>query len=255
MATPNVVVAEAWWRTPSAAPGALTGNKLAAIQQRLRDAKRPEISWHIILNNHASTRPKECGGKLCTSVTQCKQFSRVGPMHRCLLTLPNSYAADDGKVVCVEGIASDKKTAGEDACCLAFAVLCSDFDKLQDVVLRSAHYTVSREELINDLAQIVTQIPSATVQPLAEHHAASGATFEGTLQDVPAAADWEYHGTPLDATEIEFLRLVDQNDETVNAWGFPDGGDREHCSAFWRTGPGRVFGLPADLLNPWQGLE
>jgi hypothetical protein len=45
---------------------------------------------------------------------------------------------------------------------------------------------------------IVTQIPSATVQPLAEHHASSGATFEGTRLRGPSGGwrlgnqDWQY---------------------------------------------------------------
>jgi hypothetical protein len=164
-----------------------------AIQTRLQEVKKPEIRWHIIVNNHASTRPQACGGKLCESVTQCKQFDRRGAMHRCLLTLPNSYAADDGKEVCAAGFADNKKEADENACCAVFAILCSDLrGGLPQVILRSSHYNVSPQELVDDIVGIINgdgpgSGPSATVPPLAEHHAASGATFAGTLQDVPVA--------------------------------------------------------------------
>jgi hypothetical protein len=114
-------------------------------------------------------------------------------MHRCLLTLPNSYAADDGKEVCAAGFADNKKEADENACCAVFAILCSDLrGGLPQVILRSSHYNVSPQELVDDIVGIINgdgpgSGPSATVPPLAEHHAASGATFAGTLQDVPEA--------------------------------------------------------------------
>jgi hypothetical protein len=72
-----------------------------------------------------------------------------------------------------------------------------------------------------------------------------------------------YYGEE-EEVEQEFLRHFAQNDEhehapneTLNAWGFPDGDDREHCTSFWREGPGRLMRLPADLLhpNPWAGLQ
>ena len=85
MAAPNVVVSDAASGAPSATSGALDGiqHAIPQIQERLKLAKLDHMKWHTILNNHASTRPKALGGKLCESVTACKQFDRVGTMHRC----------------------------------------------------------------------------------------------------------------------------------------------------------------------------
>jgi hypothetical protein len=174
--TPNVLVA-----------GAIQQH---AIYQRLQRAKVDNIRWHIVLNNHASTRPKEHGGKLCNSITACKQFDRVGTRYRCRLKLPNSYTPDDGREVSATAVAAVKETASEDACCKVFARLCSDLHGLRRVIFRSVHYNVPCQELVDDIVAIINNThdggPSATVRPLAEHHAASGATFAGTLQDVPA---------------------------------------------------------------------
>ena len=85
-----------------AAPGAIGAgprHPSHLLQTRLREAKRANISWHTILNNHASTRPKCHGGPLCPSVWVCKEFETCGSEHVCRLVLPNSYAPGDGLVV------------------------------------------------------------------------------------------------------------------------------------------------------------
>ena len=159
-----------------------------AIQKRLREVKEPHITWHIVLNNHASKRPKKYGGPLCASVTACKAFTRVGEAHSCRIVLPNSYAPDDGKVVDVEATAPDKATAEADAGCAAFARLCADKDGLPNVIFRPKHWNVSIDTLINDIGNMVDA--SVTFQPLAVHQrrtAASGAMVEGTLENVPEA--------------------------------------------------------------------
>ena len=54
------------------------------------------ISWHTILNNHASTRPKAYGGPVVRSSTNCKTFTRLGSSTwRCELDMANSFAAGD----------------------------------------------------------------------------------------------------------------------------------------------------------------
>ena len=128
MATPLVSAVGAASGAPSAAAaGAPDRVQLAAIQQRLRDAKEPDISWHIVLDSHARPHPIE---QLCSSLTACKQFERLGSAHRCRLVLPNSYAHDDGKVVGADAVALDKHTADERVCCAVFALLCADLDGL-----------------------------------------------------------------------------------------------------------------------------
>ena len=124
--------------------------------------------------------------------------------HVCRLELPNSYAPDDGKEVSATAVAADKETASEDACCTVFARLCSDLRGLPHVIFRSRHYNVSIQELVDDIVAIINNThgggPSATVQPLAEHHASSGATFEGTRLRGPSGGwrlgnqDWQSQG-------------------------------------------------------------
>ena len=51
------------------------------IGRVLQENKVDHISWHVILNNHASTRPIAQGGKLCESLKACTQFDMVGTNH------------------------------------------------------------------------------------------------------------------------------------------------------------------------------
>ena len=87
------------------------------------------ITWHHVLNNTTSTRPKTHGGKVVRSVTDHKHFEAQGagsatPMIRCTLRLPNSFAPDDGKVLEVTGVGTTRDDASEDACCGAMVQLC-----------------------------------------------------------------------------------------------------------------------------------
>ena len=72
------------------------------------------VSWHQTLNNHASTRPKQFGGKIVPSVTGCKTFSsKVDPgsaklSWKCLLRLPHSFAAGDNLLSALNAKAKPK---------------------------------------------------------------------------------------------------------------------------------------------------
>ena len=46
---------------------------LQAIEAYIRD-QHTGVSWHLVLNNHASTRPEVLGGPLVPAVTDCKIF-------------------------------------------------------------------------------------------------------------------------------------------------------------------------------------
>jgi len=200
------------------ASGAFFYDTHGAISQRLIEAKNADISWHIVLNNHASKRPKAYGGPLCHSVKACKTFGRVGSMHSCRIVLPNSYAPDDGKVVDIEAVGPDKRKAEDYAGCAAFAILCSDKDGLPNVIFRPAHWKVPIATLVADIGRIVDS--SATFQPLAVHQrpAASGAMVTGDLQNVPAAnlmkaADLirlclRAHDGSFDPSNIEHKKIV-----------------------------------------------
>ena len=76
------------------------------------------ISWHTVLNNHASTRPRERGGPVVPAVSKCKVYDAASGAGgwRCTLTLPNSFAAGDGRQLVAIGESATKDEASELAC-------------------------------------------------------------------------------------------------------------------------------------------
>ena len=217
--------------TPSAAAAGAPSDIEIAIQQLLREAKEPHISWHIVLNNHASQRPKQYGGPLCASVKACKQFGRIGSMHSCRIVLPNSYAPGDGKVVQAEASAQDKHTAEEDVGCVAFARLCADTDGLHNVIFRPAHWNVPTEALKNHIRGILELWRRSSLWGdgfVHQRAAASGAPSA-------AAPSASASGAPSDVEDAS-------GPETRV---FPDGGDRADLSDFWHVGPGRRWARPS----------
>ena len=108
--------------------------------------------WHWTLNNTTSTRPKDNGGPTVPSVTKCKAHTQPGPAStswECVLELPNSFAKDDGIRLRVSAKAPTKNEADEHACRLAFLHLF--MERPGDVILREAHWRVSRNELIENM--------------------------------------------------------------------------------------------------------
>ena len=133
------------------------------------------VNWHTTLNNHASTRPKECGDKTVPSVRRCKSYKQPGSASaswQCTLDLPNSYVKDDGIRLCVTSEGPSKETADENACRLAFAHLL--MDNPREVLLRPKHWRVSQQDLIKNLPAAVSpsqalldQMPVAVPPPQA----------------------------------------------------------------------------------------
>ena len=110
------------------------------VEQYRESVHSPTVSWHLTLNNHASTRPKEYGGKLVPAVTQCKTFTPPGDasgVWRCVLDLPNSFESRDGLQHASEGEGATKVAASEQACRLTFTRPLMERPGL--VVLRPVH--------------------------------------------------------------------------------------------------------------------
>ncbi len=68
----------------------------------LKEHHLETVKWHSVLNNTASTKPKNCSGPVVASISKLKRFEPCGasfanPMVRCILRLPNSFVAGDGK--------------------------------------------------------------------------------------------------------------------------------------------------------------
>ena len=192
-----------------------------AIQKLLLEAKESHISWHLVLNNHFSQRPKEHGGALCKSVRACKEYDIKDGQYCCRIRLPNSYWPDDAKRIEVEGLhPDDKAKAGDAAGCAAFTILCSNKDGLPRVLLRPKHWKVPIADLVADIGRILD--PAVTFQHLPVHErraTASGATVpHGGLKDVPEnqkerAAElirltlWA-HGGSFDPAKIDHKKIV-----------------------------------------------
>jgi len=119
------------------------------VEAYLFEHRVSHITWHTVLNNHASTRPKQHGGSLVHAVTKCKEFESFGPEWRCTLTLPNSFAAGDGRRVAATGEGATKDAASELACLRAVASLISLSPS--EFLLRPAHWNVSPDDLVANL--------------------------------------------------------------------------------------------------------
>ena len=97
---------------------------LQAIEAYIRK-QHTGVSWHLVLNNHASTRPKVLGGPLVPAVTDCKTYQKIEAgsatsFWRCILQLPNSFQPNDGRRLESVGEGHTKEDASEDACRIFF---------------------------------------------------------------------------------------------------------------------------------------
>ena len=69
-----------------------------AVEAYLQQHRLQHTSWHIVLNNHASTRPKTHGGQIVPSITACKTYSAPGPANAvwaCTLDMPQWLITDN----------------------------------------------------------------------------------------------------------------------------------------------------------------
>ncbi len=100
------------------------GQPLAAIEELL-EASHAGTTWHLILNNTTSTRPKDCGGHLFRSLTEQKNFQQTGSTWSCTIHMPCSFARGDGLSFSVTTSAETEKKADDAACRSALAETCS----------------------------------------------------------------------------------------------------------------------------------
>ena len=176
-----------------AAPAAIS------VGEYLQEHKLRHITWHIILNNHASTRPKMHGGPIVKAVTKCKEYTAPGPASaewQCTLDLPHSFANGDGIRLVTTGRGDTKDEASEIACLKAVATLV--VQNPSSFLLRPAHWAVSREELLEGLPGV------------GPGHQALPVHVPARLQEAGAEA-----GTP--EADARLMELVSQCLETH--WG------------------------------------
>ena len=122
------------------------------VEAYLQQHRLRHITWHTVLNNHASTRPKVHGGFIVPSITDCKTYSAPGPasaVWECTLDVPHSFARGDGLRVQTNGQGASKDEASEVACLRAVAHLISA--RPSQFLLRPKHWAVSPEDLLAHL--------------------------------------------------------------------------------------------------------
>ena len=161
--------------------------ELAEAKSFLREHHVETVTWHHVLNNTTSTKPKEHGGPVVPAISKLKQFEPYGsgsanPMIRCTLKLPNSFIKDDGKVLEVEGVGATDTEASEDACCGAMVkLLCAEPG---NVVLRPGHWKIPAAELIGGLLKITSNDQTGIEhQPLAVRSGRGGPPAETLTGD------------------------------------------------------------------------
>jgi hypothetical protein len=136
-----------------ALPALSHGHALLALETFLR-AKKSTMSWHTIVNNTTSTRPKVNGGKLFKSLTALEQTrqTRDGE-HTCTISMPCSFDTGDSEGFTVERTGNSQREAIEAACLRVFAILC--LKDRRRVIFRSSHWKCSLEELLEGISRIV----------------------------------------------------------------------------------------------------
>ena len=111
------------------------------------------ISWHVVLNNHSSTKPQNEGGPMFRSLKDVKDYGYVGGLWRCRINMPCSFQAGDGLLFGNEGYAQTKKGASEHACLRALAhILTAGHTRVR---LMPKHWEIPIEELRARIADVL----------------------------------------------------------------------------------------------------
>jgi hypothetical protein len=184
-------------------------------------------SWHLTLNNHTSTRPKQHGGATIRSLFDVKTFrppapGSASPSWQCVLCLPHSFLPNDCSEVRAFGEGPTRQKASEDACRTAFAMLLvADASR---VVLRPKHWHVSLPDLVAEVNRLSRSVVEH--QPLPVHERPS-LREQGVLGDTLAPVD-------RDEEVAEVLRCClhaydgafDPSGVKHSALGLPPGSER-----------------------------
>ena len=87
---------------PSTQPQSLIG--LLEVEQYIDRNHKPNVPWHITFDNATSTRPKDYGGPVVSSVRPLMKYNKDGNgkwVRR--FQLPNSLSRADGRRLNAEG--------------------------------------------------------------------------------------------------------------------------------------------------------
>ena len=124
--------------------------ELSTVEEFLSFHRNRAIDWHIILNNHASTRPMDQGGPIVFATSHCKRFTKDDRgLWTCFLDMPHSFRAGDDIELKAIAKSAEKKEAGQLVCRQALALLLrGDASKVR---LLPNHWWPSPQWLIDNL--------------------------------------------------------------------------------------------------------
>ena len=87
---------------PSTQPQSLIG--LLEVEQYIDCYRKPNVPWRITFDNTTSTRPKDYGGPVVSSVRHLMKCNKDGNgKWVCRFQLPNSFSRADGRRLNAEG--------------------------------------------------------------------------------------------------------------------------------------------------------
>jgi len=117
-------------------------------------------SWHLVLNNTSSTKPKVQGGPIFDSLKKVKRSWRENGVYHCRIDMPCTFEPNDGLPFSVEGYdAEKKKAASQHACFRAIAhMLAADQRKVR---LMDCHWNISITDLRKRITDVLHQFPAA----------------------------------------------------------------------------------------------
>jgi hypothetical protein len=196
---------------------------LAEVEDYLERNHSANITWHMTLNNHASTRPKAMGGKIVPAVSNCKTYAVVQSAEKLCLRMPHSFAAGDNKAFIIECEGESKVEASEKACRQAIARLM--LENASQVLLRPKHWTIPIQDVVAGLPHppgLHQALPVHVRRPLSAEGNALGSTLEPDERDSRAAELVRQclmaHGGSFDPSRISHrsMGLQDGDDQTYS---------------------------------------
>ena len=129
------------------------GEPLSALEALLVRHHTTRATWHSVLNNHSSTKPRSMGGPMFRSLTELKDYGYVNGLWHCWINMPCSFQQGDGILCSVEACAETKPTASENACLRALAhILATNQDLVR---LIPKHWNITLTELRERIAAVL----------------------------------------------------------------------------------------------------
>ena len=139
---------------------------LSALEALLVRHHTTIATWHSVLNNHSSTKPRSMGGPMIRSLTELKDYWTDNGSHYCRINMPCSFQHGDGIPCSVEACAETKAEASENACLRTLAHILAE--NQTEVRLRPKHWNISIRQLHERIDAVLRgePLPPEDLRPL-----------------------------------------------------------------------------------------